>query len=178
MFKPLPPLLWLDIETTGLNETQQPLELALVATDANLDVEDSYTGIFQWDKQLHDLSWSPVAKIMHVANGLIKAITSAGPQPESECEWLVVEGAKKWIIDGGYSNRHMGGSSVQFDRRVGRYWFPELVDMFSYRNFDVRTLRTWYGIEKPEVPHRALGDLLIDIETVRQLRKSMLSVGA
>jgi len=168
----LPPLLWLDIETTGLDpDEHQPLELALVATDKQLNIIDQFSGVFNWSNMMHLLRWSDAAKAMHEANGLLEYIRNLPPTDDEECDWPVVEEAIQWIKDGGHADKQMAGSSVQFDRNFGNTWFPELIELFHYRNFDVRTLRTWYAADKPDVPHRALDDLLIDIETVSALRR-------
>jgi oligoribonuclease len=165
--KPIIPLLWLDLETTGLiPEVHAPLEMAIVATDENLEIVDTFVGTYKWGETVTSLMWSDFARKMHEANGLIDHIKQLGYVADT-----TVQDAQRWIVGGGHKGKQMAGSSVQFDRTFGRHWFPELIDLFHYRNFDVRTLRTWYGLAKPEVNHRALDDLIVDIETVRSLRR-------
>lgn len=162
---PLPPLLWLDLETTGIDpHKHEPLEAALVATDPELNIEDKCSFVIHWGRI--ELNLTATTHKMHTDNGLLADVNKA-----TDGFYTVDCKLREWIKEHGFENRTMAGSSVQFERKWCGVWFIAIRDMFHYRNFDVRTLRTWYGLDKPEVTHRALDDLLVDIETVRSLRR-------
>ena len=164
------PLLWLDIETTGLSpESHLLLEVGMVLTDADLKVVSSLAFVLGWsDREVSSHITSPDVWEMHRENGLIEDVARSQLQI-CDAEHLLVSWVKSWEAMG----LPMAGSGVHFDRKWLEMKMPTLVKQFHYRNFDVTTLRYFFGDEKAKCSHRALADLHQNIEELRKYRQTM-----
>ncbi len=173
----LPPLLWLDLETTGLDPEKHHslLEIAIVATDEDLNEEGAH--VAQAKCYTPPENWDAAAWDMHAQNGLSQLVIH--PDSKLPCVADVLVEAWHAVVDFGWKGRPMAGSSVQFDRMWLRYLArinnnPDLGELFHYRNFDMSTVRMLHGITKRDQrPHRALEDLRADIAEVRELRRKL-----
>jgi len=157
------PLLWLDIETTGLDEhASRLLEVGMVLTDGNLNEVASVDVVIGW-RDPHQMVMCNFVRQMHTASGLLDEV-AASRMCLGEAEDLLTAWARHHDAGG----LVMAGSGVQFDRRWLAHVMPALAGMFHRRSFDMTTLRYFHGEAKGTVPHRALGDLRQDIRTLRR----------
>lgn len=157
------PLLWCDCETLGLDEREHAmLELGLVLTDRRLEVTATFEAVVGIPG-VRALPAEPEARAMHERSGLLDAVERS-PLTLRQVE----ERALAWVDAHQARGRYMAGSGVGFDRRWLRHYAPRLERAWHYRNFDLTTLRRYFGEEKRESPHRALPDLLINVDDMRR----------
>lgn len=181
--------LWTDLETSGLDEkNDRILEIAWAITDNefNLRFEPKRHVIAQEDWleffQYWNESVSPVVKRMHDDNGLFEEIQQEGV---SNLDRAYISLEQDLLAVPKNHEVHMAGRSVHFDRSfLLNNEFTSLFQarrgdapLISHRVFDVRTLKTFFGLMDLEIPepkleieHRALSDVLGDIEYAKNAR--------
>ncbi len=158
------PLLWLDIETTGLSENEDLLlEIGLVLTDDHLCISASTSVVVGYNR-IRELVTNEFVAKMHEANGLLDAVERSDVTT-LHAEQVLLE----WIEKHKAAGLYMAGSGVHFDRRWLSRWMPALVRVWHYRNFDMTTLRYFFNEEKATTEHRALDDLKQNIADLRRL---------
>lgn len=175
-------LVWLDIETTGLNrELDLILEVGVRITTPELELIDDFDVVL-WDTPTYDYKYQELeAKAtsgdegaayvwgMHHSSGLWKACQSEGINVR-DAETAVLD----FLMGHGVQLEKppMAGSSVHFDRGFLETHMPLLLKCWGYRNIDVSTIKEVckllapelytkldkYGPQKRE-RHRALPDL-------------------
>jgi oligoribonuclease len=172
-------LIWIDMEMTGLNpDTDRIIEVALVVTNANLDVvAEAPVWVVHQDGPVMDGmdSWN---RGTHGKSGLIdrvkeSTLTDAGVQ-EAALTFL------REHVPARISP--MCGNSICQDRRFLARWMPELENWFHYRNLDVSTLKELCRRWKPElmkgIPkegrHEALADVYESIEELKYYRANFI----
>ena len=168
---------WIDVETTGLHQDCELLEMALVVTDNNLKVLGQATAVIHQPPSVLETMNDWCTKT-HTASGLVKECQ------ESETN---IEQAEAMLLsvmeECGSLGQILGGASVHFDRRVLRQHCPNLESQgLHYRNFDVSVikqavLRWWPGmVELPPSKdvHRALPDILESIEHAKWFREHLM----
>jgi oligoribonuclease len=164
-------LVWLDLETTGLNtEKDEILEVALCATNEHLIPVSGLDplNIVVNPKHGLDLNNWPLAVVkMHTANGLIDSLAEGEGYDPNDAEeiihnWLFalcntlsigytkMGGAGVVKLDDKDDAFLMAGSTVgQFDRPFFFRYFPKAKLFFHYRVIDVSSVkelvRNWYG---------------------------------
>lgn len=174
-------LVWIDLETTGLDEsTGSILEVGIAITDRNLKI----TALHDWQVYYaaeafaeavypngRRLWMPPEVKACHEASGLIADCIEHGKP------FATVQAEACAFVDRNAGRMSpMCGSSVHFDRRWLARHMPELHAAFHYRNFDA----SHYRIEgeltgrsdipaKPDasLAHRALVDVSNSIDLAR-----------
>jgi oligoribonuclease len=172
-------LIWVDIETFGLDSTVDPiLEIGFRTTDLDLETVDDrqltvWSSPFYDNKLMHLMQKATygdkVAQYvldMHTKSGLWEECRTSGADPltaEKEiCEWLSGHGI------GIGEPEPLCGSSVQFDRSFFDAQMPSISDLFSYRNIDISTLKELCRRYNPRIydllppkqeKHRVLDDL-------------------
>ncbi len=173
---PLRRLVWVDIETTGLDpEKDIILEVAVVVTTIVPGVTGSLYG------EVSAESWvvkpaaglpplHPAVLQMHSKNGLLNELHDGASVREVD----VMAAAMVQYFDavGG----PIAGSTPHFDKRFLDRQMPLLAACFNHRTFDVSTLKQAWCQEHAEswvhVPgegeHRALSDIRDSIELARQ----------
>lgn len=136
-------LLWLDIETTGLDpKTDSILEVAWKVSSDDLtpktvlrhNVVRVSTDIYA---RLHE---SPEVLAMHTDTGLLDEI-------DADKNLLLLEDIEDEIlkdIDGVDSGLMLAGYSVHFDKSFIDEYMPRLSSKLSHRIYDVSTLRTMF----------------------------------
>lgn len=168
-------LVFVDTETTGLNETKDHvLELALVAVSL-----PSFEVVAQGSWLVTPPIWPTVKRNlpervlkMHEASGLVadlenKAKLSLREVEQEACNFVTQHAPRtmEW-------HTPMAGAGPDFDRRFLARHMAKLVGLFHYRNFDVRSLtqlQDWvFGIKHVDSPHRALPDCLKAVEDVKK----------
>ena len=174
-------LVWVDMEMTGLNpETDRIIEVAVVVTDANLNViaEGPVFAIHQPDEILDGMdAWN---KGTHGRSGLIDRV-KASTVTEVEAETAVIDFLKHFVPAG---KSPMCGNSICQDRRFMARGMPRLESFFHYRNLDVSTLKELCRRWKPELvsgfkkhqKHTALADIVESIEELRYYREHFIKM--
>ncbi len=160
------PLVWCDVETTGLNPLNDMLlEVALIATDEELRIENEIC------RQLFcpNIVRLPVKILnMHGASpegsGLLAVCEQCRRTP-SELDLILED----WMEH--YAGRPMAGSSVHFDRAFLSVHLAKTERQFHYRNFDMSTIRELLQLQKYSATpqHRARSDLMADIKQLRDI---------
>lgn len=159
-------MIWVDIETTGLDEQQDLiLEVGMVVTDNNLEklAETSFVvGQSRSDLEIME----PIVREMHTKNGLIEEVLQSGWSRYAVDERLfaflnanVPEGKGKVVA---------AGSNVSFDRRFLRKYMSVTERFFHYRSVDVSSVKElvkrWHpdyaaGLPPGKKAHRAISDI-------------------
>lgn len=181
-------LVWVDIETTGLNHmTELVLEIGFRITDLDLETIDDFD-VLIWDTPKYDRKLDHMivnrddhafVLDMHSAekSGLFEAAQKEGV-PEDEAERLVADFLRGHGV-GPDTKEPLCGSSVQFDRLFLTEQFPVIHNLFSYRNIDTSSVKElcmrynpelYAKLEKytnPKKLHRVLPDLTDTIDEAR-----------
>ncbi len=174
-------LIWLDMEMTGLDpERERIIEVAVVVTDANLDVvaEGPVLVIHQPDSLLEAMdSWN---RSTHTKSGLIDKV-KASTLTEAEAEQQLLDFLQVYVPA---NASPLCGNSIGQDRRFMARYMPRLEAFFHYRNLDVSTLKELCRRWKPEIyksfsktsRHEALSDVYDSIEELKYYREHFLKV--
>lgn len=174
-------LIWLDMEMSGLlPDTDRILELAVVITDAHLEViaESPVLVVHQSDAVLDGMdAWN---KGTHGKSGLIDKV-KASSLDEAQAEDLMIAFLQQYVPQG---KSPMCGNSICQDRRFLARYMPRLEAYFHYRNLDVSTLkelaRRWKpalvdGFQKAN-SHTALADIHESIEELKYYRTHFIKL--
>lgn len=195
-----PALLCLDVETNGLNiYKHRILEIACCVQDVLFSrpiadpaffhriVVPDYPGITDRgpavDRALEDAN--DFVREMHEKNGLWNDMrTSLGRLPTQVDAELAVWLAKE-LQKGNFDKPLLCGASVHFDRKFFEREFPRTLELCSYRNFDVSTIKRafeWW-LDPADIPvpasdatkdiHRALPDIKWSIHEARVLHEKL-----
>ncbi len=173
-------LVWLDLETTGIDvDARVILEVATIITDKSLNIiaegpdlvihhpEDVLEQMDEWCRKQHRIS------------GLIEEVrrsTVSLTQAEEELTSFVAEYCPPRSCP-------LCGNSICFDRRFLIRYMPRLNTLLSYRNVDVSTVKElvgrWYPEELASIgnsktsKHRALSDIRESIEELQHYRRNV-----
>lgn len=176
-------LVWLDLETTGIDDrTCSILEIATIITDKDLVVveEGPDLVIHQSDAVLKEMD--PWCVAQHGGSGLTATSRSSKvtlAQAEAETFTFI----RKHCLRG---KAPLCGSSIGFDRRFIMHHMPKLNGYLNYRNVDVSSLKELVRRWKPEIlvnhekesTHRALDDIRESIEELRLYRHTVFRENA
>jgi oligoribonuclease len=169
-------LIWIDLEMTGLDTTQDKIiEIATIITTSDLEIieEGPVFAIFQAESILINMDdWN---KRQHKGSGLIERVrTSKISEEEAEKQTL------EFIMMHVPPNKSpMCGNSICQDRRFLARCMPALERYFHYRNLDISTIKElayrWNpsiteGLKK-KAKHLALEDIRDSIEELRHYRE-------
>lgn len=166
-------LVWLDLETTGLSETNDDiLEVGVVITDDKLQVCAEYESLVSGSlKKCNEF----VAN-MHAESGLIdrladdKIYKSPIHSVGEDLKLLIKEHCEDKVAV-------LAGNTVQFDQRFLRAKVPSVLEVLSHRLLDVSTIRRAFRMRsngavegaKPPCTHRALDDVYTAMQEYKQL---------
>lgn len=183
-------LIWVDIETTGLDPSvDELLEVGMIVTYDDLDEVYRKSWVIRHKSFRFN---TPFVAKMHAGSGLLDECYEDYDRIRKnniglydlrsevfnflrECE----EKSAETVF-----GSPMAGASVHFDREFLKVKEPGLMKYFSYRNLDVSTIgrlaETWRPDLKDEAPkkrdiHRALPDLEDSIEALRFYKKNWLT---
>jgi len=172
-------LLWVDMEMSGLSpDTDRVLELAMVVTDAELNIvaEGPVIAVHQVDSVLDRMdSWN---RLTHARSGLTTRVRESRVD-EAQAEQQMLDWVARYVPAG---RSPMCGNSICQDRRFMARWMPRLEAFFHYRNLDVSTLKELARRWKPDVyrtfekksRHEALADVYESIEELKHYRARWL----
>lgn len=176
-----PPLIWLDMEMTGLDpDTEHVLEIATLITNAELEIiaEGPDIVVHQSDEILDAMGdW---CREHHGASGLTEACRSSTVSvTEAERQTLAFVEAH---CEPGRSP--LCGNTIGQDRRFLVRHMPTLDAFLHYRSVDVSTIKElcerWYpalpGVLKSEA-HRALDDIRESLAELRYYREHIFVKG-
>lgn len=170
-----PTIIFLDIETTGLNPaTDYLLEVAAVAVDGSTLEE---IDVVQYVLPCAEVPYncSDFVRQMHTANGLWRECAAAPPSRGDPLDTIAAfferhEGA--WLA---------GRNVVGFDKAWLEAERPGICAPLHYRSIDMRTLirmgefipGLWSEDVQPGDSHRALDDARGDAEILRRMVKRL-----
>lgn len=165
---------WIDVETTGLDETAgHLLEVGIILTDRH-HVEIARRS---WVLHYAGTPPDPYVRDMHTRSGLLaECLASPLTREAAETEivaWLWAHGGK----ERGFAGPLLGGRNAHFDRRWLRAHLPRVVALLSHRGLDATTMRVemqeaGITVAKGEA-HRALADLDNDLSIARRHRQAL-----
>jgi oligoribonuclease len=177
MADPNPPLIWLDMEMTGLDpDTEHVLEIATIVTDAQLEIlaegpdlvihlsDEILDGMGEWCREHHGQSG-------------LTAASRASTISLAEAERLTLEFLADHCMPG---LSPLCGNSIGQDRRFIVRHMPALDRFVHYRSVDVTSIKElaqrWYpalpGYAKAEA-HRALDDIRESLGELRYYRQQV-----
>jgi oligoribonuclease len=169
------------MEMSGLlPDSDVILELAVVITDANLEIlaESPVLVVHQSDAVLDGMdAWN---KGTHGKSGLIDKV-KASTLNEAAAEAQMIEFLKEWVPA---NKSPMCGNSICQDRRFMARYMPNLEDYFHYRNLDVSVFKELARRWKPKVydgfkkasKHTALADIHESIEELKYYREHFIKL--
>lgn len=176
------PLVWLDMEMTGLDPmVDVPVEVAMIITDADLHELEVYEAVIWQPDSVLD-AMQPFVRKMHTDNGLLAKIrTSDVGQRDAERKLLEV--LARWTKPG---EGVLSGNSIHQDRKFIARYFPALDGYLHYRMLDVSTIKEvvkrWYGAErlppKGISEHTALADARASIAELAFYRANVFRAAA
>ena len=169
-------LVWLDMEMTGLDpEVDRPLEVAIIVTDADLDLVavGPVITFFQEESVLQAMDEWNVSH--HTESGLVERVKSEGVSLE-QGEETILEFLRLHVDD---KASPLCGNSIGQDRRFIVRYLPKLDDFLHYRSIDVSTIKELARRWRPEIyagfeksgQHQALEDVRESIEELRFYRE-------
>jgi oligoribonuclease len=172
---PPPPLIWIDMEMSGLYPaTCRILEIATIVTDGDLNVvaEGPDLVVHQPDAVLEAMDeWN---REHHGASGLTEAVRKSAVSV-AEAERKTLDFLKPHCKPG---ESPLCGNSVGQDRLFLARYMPELEAFLNYRIVDVSSIKEvalrWYPalkIPPKREAHRALEDIRESIEELRFYRE-------
>ena len=169
------------MEMSGLlPDSDVILELAVVITDANLEIlaESPALVVHQSDAVLDGMdAWY---KGTHGKSGLIDKV-KASSLDEAAAEAQMLEFLKEWVPA---NKSPMCGNSICQDRRFMARYMPDLESYFHYRNLDVSVFKELARRWKPKVydgfkkasKHTALADIHESIEELKYYREHFIKL--
>ncbi|XP_057511990.1 oligoribonuclease-like isoform X1 [Actinidia eriantha] len=171
------PLVWIDLEMTGLNvEVDRILEIACVITDGNLtkSIEGPDLVVSQSKAYLDRMGeW---CQAHHAASGLTEKVLES-TIGEQEAEKQVIEFVKRYV---GTSTPLLAGNSIYTDFIFLKKYMPDLASLFHHVVVDVSSVKAlclrWYPKENKKAPskknkHRAMDDIRESIAELKYFKE-------
>lgn len=167
--KPDVKLLWLDLETTGLDETMDCIiEVGCILTTSDLQPLGEFSAVVKPEPLgLGRMLQDPIVRPMHVANGLLEDVLETTDVDKIHVvtvrllDWLANNGAEPGKVA-------LAGSGVgHFDIQFIRRYMPQLAEFLHYWIIDISSVRhahdMWVGTTistaNDDKTHRALDDV-------------------
>jgi oligoribonuclease len=179
-------LLWIDLETTGLETLgggDEIIEIGCILTTEDLRVLGEFEAVVKpSDSAMARLAANQFVVDMHTANGLLDAISrglSIAQAELSVLRWLRSLGVSVKMFDsdpGALQKLTLAGSGVgHFDLPTIREHMPKLAERLNYYVIDVGTIRRahdmWVGTPVSAAndakTHRAIDDVRCHLEEAK-----------
>ena len=178
------PIVWIDLEMTGLNPTKnQVIEIAVIVTEADLSnaVEGPDLIIHASQEEMGAMDeWCTKT---HGESGLTEQVLKSSLSLE-EAEGQVLRFLKD---ECGIEPKTapIGGNSIAVDKMFIYKDFPRLYEFLHYRMIDVSTLKILCDSWTPEIArkrpakaggHRAMDDIRESIEELKFYREHFIKI--
>ena len=162
-------LLWVDIETTGLDpEKCAPLEIGMFMTDTLLTMVSPPTVfvINPGEYYLHRMN--EFVREMHKKSGLAELVRTEAnplsvPQADARCYAYIRENR------GDATDLVLAGSGCHFDDLWLTKWFPLVKGELHYRHVNVSMFKVLLGKDATSPAHRSLADLEYSVGLLREV---------
>ena len=173
------PLLWLDLEMTGLDPKKcTVLEIGVIITDGELEVIDEgpAIAIHHSDKVLNGME--PWSRYHHKKSGLTQACRESKIRMK-KAEDLVLGFVQKHCKK---NTALLCGNTIWQDRRFLVKYMPKLESWLHYRMIDVSSVKElvkrWYPTDhkmprEKKQTHRVMEDVRESIDELRYYRKKV-----
>lgn len=174
-------LIWIDLEMTGLDTTQDAIiEIATVVTDSELNIlaEGPIIAIHQSDAVLAAMDeWNTK---QHGGSGLTERVKQS-KYTVQQAEQLTLGFLRDYVPA---NTSPMCGNSICQDRRFMARLMPDLEAFFHYRNLDVSSFKELAKRWAPEVAkgykksgnHLAMDDIKDSIRELQHYRDTMMKL--
>jgi oligoribonuclease len=179
MTTPLPHLIWIDCEMTGLDLASDALvEIAVLVTDSDLNVIGEGVDLVIATTPEKLAGMNEFVTQMHTTSGLITEIPTG--VTASQAEDAIIKYLESTETVAGKSP--LAGNSVGVDRNFIARDMPRLNEYLHYRTVDVSSIkelaRRWYPKTYFAAPaktgnHRALGDIQDSIAELAYYRSTL-----
>lgn len=177
---PTPALLWVDTETSGLDEDRHYLlEVGFRVTDSDLHTISEASWVVPWNAdgvRVHlRTAADPGVDEMHDRSGLWAECSipeeHGGMSVVHIARWSFEQWAPRityWLLKNEAKGLPLAGSTVGFDRRWLEAWVPGFADVPHYRSVDVSSVKIlmqmWAKGRLTDAPvpqkrHRVMPDL-------------------
>lgn len=173
-------LVWADVETTGLSGQDALLEIAVVVTDADLNVCGMPVSLVLAASPADLARMDATVRSMHTLSGLLADCARSGTS-RRDAQDQIMDYVCAWVPPG---TSPLCGSTVHFDRRFITRDLPVFDAFLHYRHIDVSTVkelaRRWfpqlYATQTAAAAaHRALPDILDSIIELRFYRHHLFT---
>jgi len=161
-------LLWIDLETTGLDaDSGEILEVGWFLSDNWEILNEAKSALVTPTRQTFDLMKQDfVVSSMHTDNNLAADLMLQSTKTIEDIEDEILADIEEWATEDD-PWVILAGASVHFDRTFIAQYMWRLDMMLSHRHFDVSTLKMFFddmgfeGLGKRDTPakHRALSDI-------------------
>lgn len=181
-------LVWLDLETTGLDPLRcSIIQMGIVVTDNDLNEVDAAEWTITPPGPAHWIEWEGGARTMHDATGLYAKVMGRNDCSYASAVAIETTEFLAQYFPAGFRPM-LAGNSVHFDWRFLAYSgsgvFANLARRFFHRHYDASAVMEWarrtMGVtprwSRPkgtERPHTALADLRETLADMRLLREDM-----
>ena len=185
----VPKLVWLDLETTGLDpEKGVILEIGVIVTDLALNELGRKSWVLPHVRKDTLTMMDDYVLKMHLKSGLLKEVwkdNSLNDPGRDGARRIIYGDVANWIRNTCQHTRvklcYLSGSSVgTFDMAWLRKHAPAISDTVSYRVGDVSTFKVFFPglLTQPEEgpAHRAIADLEYSINQLAQMRDRLDTV--
>jgi len=179
-------LVWIDLETCGLDRDSPILEIAIVVTDNDLNVVATFERVAHYTRSTLDAWLSDHVCTMHTTNGLLDDVRHKGLHPvrvqQSAIEFLDRHAPPVEVLNADGTTQvvkpKLCGSSVHADRRWLEFSMPRLERRFHHQHLDATSLKiaagllgvTDFGPRDEFATHRAMPDILESIRLAKYAR--------
>lgn len=182
--KVMDPLVWIDLEMTGLDiDKNTIIEIAVIVTDGQLSmkIEGPEIAIHATDEVLAGMNEWCIEH--HGKSGLTQRVKDS-KIGMAEAEARVLDFVKKHVPAA--NTAQLAGNSVHVDRMFLNKYMPKLVEHLHYRIVDVSTIkelaRRWYPSANRKAPkkvlaHTALSDIRESISEMEYWRRTIFVGG-
>lgn len=174
-------LIWIDLEMTGLDTTQDAIiEIATVVTDSQLNIlaDGPIIAIHQSDEVMAAMDdWNTK---QHGGSGLTERVKQSKYTVE-QAEQLTLAFLRDYVPA---NTSPMCGNSICQDRRFMARLMPDLEAFFHYRNLDVSSFKELAKRWAPDVAkgykksgnHLAMDDIKDSIRELQHYRDTMMTL--